>query len=241
MHVRLARFLLTAGAVFFIAGSMSVPASEVVYFVNGSSMPVLNHRIDKGTITLELSPGATIAFPAENVERIESNGRPVWTPATIGDNANRVVSGVERGGAITMAGGDFSTSAAARRRERFLANPAAEFVNPGEMARDGEIGSPVKGLPGRNLRRMSGPGAPRPDDPANVRRMGDRLVIEPVRGPTNHAGQPIVGIGGKSALQPLGSDGSGEGSPPDADPTGPDDGTPDAPADDSSDGSSGTP
>ena len=71
----------------------SVPAlaDEIVYFTNGTSMPVESYSIEDGTIRLDLGDQAYVAFPVAQIDRIETTEGEVRNPDL--QPANRMVGG----------------------------------------------------------------------------------------------------------------------------------------------------
>lgn len=64
-------------------------AEEIVYFTNGTSMPVESHSVEDGTIRLDLGDQAYVAFPVGQIDRIETADGKVRTSDSI--RANRIV------------------------------------------------------------------------------------------------------------------------------------------------------
>jgi hypothetical protein len=67
-------------------------AEEILYFTNGTSMPVRSHRIENGMIHVDLGGNAFMAFPENMVERIESaDGSVSLPPSNLIENKNGAV------------------------------------------------------------------------------------------------------------------------------------------------------
>ena len=62
-----------------IAVSFGVPAmaEQIVYFTNGTSLPIRTHRVEDGMIYLDMGQDNIVGFPFELVERIDQAGRDV--------------------------------------------------------------------------------------------------------------------------------------------------------------------
>jgi hypothetical protein len=69
--------LLLLAVVCLIGPAM---AEEILYFTNGTAMPVRSHRIENGMIHVDLGGNALMAFPENMVERIESADGSVSLP-----------------------------------------------------------------------------------------------------------------------------------------------------------------
>jgi hypothetical protein len=83
-----------SAAAFLIMVSVAVSsafAAEIVYFKNGTTLPVLSHSIEDDMIQVDLGGSSVMAFPLSMVERIEDGGRNVLVE---GDPANRMVQRV---------------------------------------------------------------------------------------------------------------------------------------------------
>jgi hypothetical protein len=77
-------------------------ADEILFFANGTTMPIKSHLIKDGMIHVDLGAKASMAFPASAVDRIEMSGRPVYT--TGGKTANQAVPGAPFGGSTEQDG-----------------------------------------------------------------------------------------------------------------------------------------
>ncbi len=75
----------------------SVPAlaDEIVYFTNGTSMPVKSYLIEDGTIRLDLGDQAYVAFSVDQIDRIETTEGEVRNANS--SPANRMVAGGSTG------------------------------------------------------------------------------------------------------------------------------------------------
>ncbi len=86
-----------------VAAAWTASADEILYFKNGTTMPVRGHRVDGATVHVDLNSGA-IAFPVEMIERIERAGKDVFVDPSGKTRANRVLDG---GNTVT---GDYSVA-----------------------------------------------------------------------------------------------------------------------------------
>ena len=50
-----------------------VLAEEIVYFSNGTAMPIKSYRIEKGMVHVDLGGNGAMAFPESMVDRIEKD------------------------------------------------------------------------------------------------------------------------------------------------------------------------
>ena len=67
-------WLLTVLAVAVLSGPAM--AEEIIYFTNGTTMPVNGHEVDGEMIVVTLEGDATMAFPKEQVERVVAETFP---------------------------------------------------------------------------------------------------------------------------------------------------------------------
>jgi hypothetical protein len=88
------KYLLPSLLVLAVA-SVPALAEEIVYFTNGSSMPVQSHSIEDGTIRLDLGNQAYVAFPVAQIDRIETAEGEVRDSGS--SPANQMVRGVSTG------------------------------------------------------------------------------------------------------------------------------------------------
>jgi hypothetical protein len=73
-----------------VAASASVlSAGEVIFFKNGTTLPVETHRVESDMIHVDLGRGSVMAFPLSMVERVEVGGVDVLGRSA--DPANRMV------------------------------------------------------------------------------------------------------------------------------------------------------
>ena len=68
---------IVLGMLLCVAGSL-VFAEEIIFFTNGTAMPIKSHKIIDEMIHVDLGSDGKIAFPERNVERIESAGYDVY-------------------------------------------------------------------------------------------------------------------------------------------------------------------
>lgn len=68
---------IVLGMLLLVAGSL-VFAEEIIYFTNGTAMPIKSHKIIDSMIHVDLGSDGKIAFPERNVERIEAAGYDVY-------------------------------------------------------------------------------------------------------------------------------------------------------------------
>jgi hypothetical protein len=73
------------------ASATVLPAGEIVFFKNGTTLPVQTHRVENDMIHVDLGRGSIMAFPLSMVERVEVGGVDVLGRS--GDAPNRMVEG----------------------------------------------------------------------------------------------------------------------------------------------------
>ncbi len=67
--------LAVAALTLFAAPAL---AEEVIYFTNGSSMPILDHIVEEEMVKVDLGEAGFMAFPMTQVDRIEKAGREIY-------------------------------------------------------------------------------------------------------------------------------------------------------------------
>ena len=96
-----------AAAAGLVCGSAS--AEEVIYFTNGTVMPIRSHKIEGDTIKVDLGDNGFMAFPSSVVEKIEEAADVVLMPSTgsnkmfPSDPSNRVFGASPRQASNTWA------------------------------------------------------------------------------------------------------------------------------------------
>jgi hypothetical protein len=90
--MRLRSFILTALVMLILPGSAS--AEEIIYFANGTSMPIRSHEIKGEMIHVDLGSESFMAFPLRMVEKIEAAGKEVMLKPSFSGGANVMASGV---------------------------------------------------------------------------------------------------------------------------------------------------
>jgi len=76
-------------AVLVVCVALPAWADEIVYFKNGTTMEVETHSVTDGVVKVQMGGNALMAFPVEQIERIETrdgNVAPLYRP-----EANRMV------------------------------------------------------------------------------------------------------------------------------------------------------
>jgi hypothetical protein len=73
--MRLRRFILPALLLLCLTGPAL--AEEIIYFTNGTSMPIRSHEVKDEMIHVDLGSEAFMAFPLRMVEKIEAAGKEI--------------------------------------------------------------------------------------------------------------------------------------------------------------------
>jgi hypothetical protein len=73
-------FVIAILLMAFAAGSAS--AEEVIYFTNGTEMPIRSHKVEGDQIKVDLGDNGFMAFPKSVVEKIESAPGVMLMPST---------------------------------------------------------------------------------------------------------------------------------------------------------------
>ena len=137
------KYLLPSLLVLAVA-SVPALAEEIVYFTNGSSMPVQSHSIEDGTIRLDLGNQAYVAFPVAQIDRIETAEGEVRDSGS--SPANQMVGGVSTG------------SVPARHRRQWQGSNAGNQTSRGQAVETHNgiaVYRPFANSPAPNKRRVT--------------------------------------------------------------------------------------
>lgn len=221
--------LVLTVALVLLGAATSVTAEEIIYFANGTSMPVQSHRVEKDMISVELGAGSRMAFPVSMVDKIEAAGRDVYLNPTY-HPANQALPG-SGGGSGSSAGpvyypvsGSGSTpsrfSGASQRRRGVGGSPDADPSRLGAPGGGGVEDSAIGGSPNEALRRLRVVGdrtrmvGPDPNDPAGASSSIKNTLIPTSltqRGPLGASG--AVGIRPRITAPPAGGEASDQATP----------------------------
>lgn len=144
-------------------------ADEVIYFTNGTSLPIRSHRIESDMISVDLGADARMAFPVYMVDKIESAGRNVFLNPTY-HPANQAVGAAAGSGEaaaedVALPAPDLTVSGAGSVPSRFRspkqrpdAAGESQYTDIGARTSDrGNIASGRFRAMGNRASRMSGP------------------------------------------------------------------------------------
>ncbi len=198
-------------------------ADELIYFTNGSAMPIQSHEIKDKTIHVVLGANATMAFPIHLVDRIERAGISVFSSQTL-HPANQVASSVHPGSPVVhevaypqdgSAGVPARFRSKSSRRGKWM-DPAEQMAQAQERGKT-DPGTAPPGRAGRNLRVMGRPQNAVPGGPVGTYRQGDHYVLDASPSPQQSSRGNIVGISikpghGSESAPPPPADGEGSGS-----------------------------
>jgi hypothetical protein len=163
-----------------VAAGGGAVAEEVVYFNNGTSMPIRSHSVEAGMVHVDLGENGFMAFPEYMVERIDGGTSIQLKPSTRGPLESD-------GGTLTVVGGGPLGSANDRAPQR-VSNPVQAS---NDVVTDEKTGlamyKPLKDHPAANRHQigaaghqavLGGPVAQtREQGLIGTRRVGDRYVI----------------------------------------------------------------
>lgn len=204
-------------------------ADEIVVFTNGTTMPIRQHSIDKGMISVDLGQNARIAFPLDMVERIEAAGRDVFVNPSYRPS-NQLVPGAGGGGASSAYGQREPASYPVQGSSpaRFASQSARRRAMAGEDPQDrllyGDSGAPAAmerqvgssvntGL--RGIRLMGDRSSRAASDEGGI--LGgpvtDKTIMMPKSSRRGPMGTPLVSLAPRSA-----GGGEGDAPPPPPDP-----------------------
>jgi hypothetical protein len=90
--MRRTRILIPCLAVALALSAGPLLAEEIIYFKNGSSMPIMRHEVRGDMIHVDLGSNSFLAFPMSQVEKIEAAGDGVQLTPSSGAG-NNIMSG----------------------------------------------------------------------------------------------------------------------------------------------------
>ncbi len=203
-------------SLLLLAFALGAPllAEEIVYFTNGTTMPVRGHEVKDGMIHLDLGSDNHIAFPESMVEKIEEAGREVYLKPSYNGNvtAGRLSSGPNDGNFPVSARDQVSASQKRRRggeaTPEYDPNARHGTAMPTREGEHGlETGFPLSGHSNRAARSIgvTGPVLSNPGDPRMVgaQRRGSKWVINGTTHPANRGGVAPTRIGLRNAPPPV--------------------------------------
>jgi len=88
------KILWSGLALALLLGGPAV-AEEIVHFANGTTMVIMDHRVEEGMVHVRLGVDSSIAFPADSVDRITKAGKEVFDGSALepGAHKNKMVAG----------------------------------------------------------------------------------------------------------------------------------------------------
>jgi hypothetical protein len=188
-------------AAFGVAFAGTVAADEIVYFTNGTAMPIRSHKVENGMIRVDLGNDSAMAFPLSMVEKVENAGRNVFQNPSFGP-ANQAVGpvGTSGGGSAAAPAATGYATLPSRNRARSAAGGREPANSEDQLALGGPANpappEPSAG-PTAAVRRMRAMGrmTTGPGEDGTLQR-GGRIVIGS-RNPQTGAPtpKPIVGFG----------------------------------------------
>jgi hypothetical protein len=163
-------------------------AEEIIYFSNGTSMPIRRHEIKGEMIHVDLGSNSFMAFPVRMIERIEEAGKSVALRASSGGNTVLSATVPTPGGNYPVRG---SYSGQAPRNEpevQFLSNDDFEAMQSASTRRNPQMHyhgtgrtAPNKARGGQVVgatpRKHSAAGINYPGVDSGIRKQGTRSVI----------------------------------------------------------------
>ena len=237
LKVVLGMLLLAAGSLVF--------AEEIIYFTNGTAMPIQSYKIIDEMIHVDLGSDGKIAFPERNVERIEEAGHDVYLGPSLRTNVTtggvQVSSGRNENTAYPARGYSHGSrfkigvKSAVSRRE--MLNERAGLKSP-PIPQDGAglaVVNPLRHSPNEAVRELGSTGnfgnqrarlarsssAPVATTDGQTTALGNHRVIGPIT-PTRRGSKanPVIvtGLALKDGTLPAGT----QAPPPDPPPTGDD-------------------
>jgi hypothetical protein len=178
-------------ALFLVLAAGTARAEEIVYFSNGSTMPIRSHEVRGEMIHVDLGGDAFMAFPLSMVEKVVAAGKEVVLDPSF-SGGNMISSGPGQGGNHPVRGS--VPTAYSKSKNKLPMQVAAE--DP-EVEYDGNMGvavyRPFQGSNQMGKRGLGASGNQRAmglSDRAGSRRVGGRHVIGSTQPPNASNGRP---------------------------------------------------
>jgi len=165
---RLGTVLLAVAAVGFV---LPAAAEEIIFFTNGTSMPIRSHRIEGDMVHVDLGGNGFMAFPMFMIDRVEGTDQVELKPSSSRPGSNRMVASTRSGGGQNArAGGAAANPRLKSRNQGIVKNEA--------VPRD-QYGMIHSGQPGTHgINNLQQPGLLR-----GARNQGNRYVMDPGTSP----------------------------------------------------------
>lgn len=197
-------------------------AEQIVYFTNGTTMPIRQHRVEDGMIFVDMGEDNVIGFPFEMVERIDEAGRDVLLRSSTA-RANKIF-----GDEVPTETTPYPVGGREMVRSRMGWRGDGVRQPEGQSAPAAQVETDANGMATyrpmawssgaqRNLRFTGhsavtgGPVATsREEGIVGTSKLGVRHVLGGVNQPGSRASRPIVGLGLRSS-EPAPPPANGEG------------------------------
>jgi hypothetical protein len=183
-------------------------AEEIIYFTNGTSMPIRRHEIKGDMIHVDLGSEAAMAFPFRMIEKIEEAGKSVSLRPSSGGNTVLSARVPTPEGNYPVRG-SYSGQALRNKPEvEFISNSELEAVKSGSTRKSPQMHYPGAGQGAANKARVATVGGANPLREAaatGINYPGTNAGVRP-KGTRNVIGDPAAarrGNGGPERPQPI--------------------------------------
>jgi hypothetical protein len=194
--MRLKRFILPALLLLTLTGSAL--AEEIVYFTNGTSMPIRKHEIKGDMIHVDLGGDAFMAFPMRMVDKIESAGKTVMLSRSSGGSNIISATGPDPSGNYPVRG-SYPGHRGKKQETRIISK---EELNQMENGLGLQVHRPMAGHEAQNRRalgvtsrtkaiQVSGGGGGEDGGMLGTRKVGTRHVIGADTHRRDPSGKPL--------------------------------------------------
>jgi hypothetical protein len=190
------RLILTGLVLTLVLGAGTAAAQEVIYFTNGTTMPVRSHKVVGEMIHITLGSDASMAFPRSMVEKIEAGGQDLLL-STGSAYGNRMVPGTGRPRPVQGQAPTRSSSGKVLPVQTVADDPQVEMDASGVAVYRPYSSSNQKnkqkvGLAGHQ--RVTMGSASTGEGRTGTRRVGNRHVIGGASPSNFRAGVPVTGL-----------------------------------------------
>jgi hypothetical protein len=196
-------FLCLAFLLLLAAGTAR--AEEIIYFTNGTAMPIRAYEVRDSMIHVDLGGDSFMAFPLTMVEKVEAAGKEVVLDPSFSGNMRSSTAAPGAGGNFPVRG-----SVPSRYSDSKNKLPLQVAEEDPEVDYDGKMGvavyRPFQGSRQAGKRMVGAAGNQRVtgrSDRLGAQRVGSRHVIGATDPPNANNGRPpLVGLEPKSTTKP---------------------------------------
>jgi hypothetical protein len=207
--MRLRRFILPGLLLLTLAGPAI--AEEIIYFTNGTSMPIRSHKVDGEMIHVDLGSEAFMAFPLRMIEKIAAAGKEIALRPSFSGGTNVISSRVPSPDGNYPVRGSYTGHRGSQDQQTLVLS--RDEMDKTDLSPGLQVRRPMQDNEAPNKRALgvttknkvggiSGGGGSEGNGVSGTRKVGSRYVIGSDRSRRAPNGKPLPAV-------PLGRSGSG--------------------------------